>query len=172
MFISDVAVLGAVGLAAFICGLEHGGWKWGEAALCFLAMAAPMLFPNHITGREGAVVMILVALRPVIFGECTKFMALCRIATGLIMGVLMWRGMPPRPMGMAMHHMQAMSLSGPAMVPLLLVALTLSAYFVALGCGAIRLLGRPVPRLGMIAAELSALVAALIGMAQMAGGVM
>lgn len=172
MFIFDVAVLGAVGLAAFICGLEHGGWKWGEAALCFLAMAAPMLFPNHITGREGAVVMIFVALRPVVFGECARFMALCRVVTGLIMGVLMWREMPPRPMGMAMHHMQAMSLSGSAMIPLLLVALTLSAYFVAFGCGAIRLLGHPVPRQGMMAAELSALVAALIGMAEMTGGVM
>lgn len=174
MFVLDTAILGAVGLAAIICGLEHGGWKWGEAALCFLAMAAPMLFPGYVTSREGAVVMVALALRPVIFGQCAQLMGWCRAATGLAMGGFMWCAAPAiamdAGMAMPMPHTQGMNLSGSGMgLAMLIVVLTGSAYVLAFGCGAVRLSGRPVPRLGMVAIELSAMVAALIGMAQMSG---
>lgn len=181
MFVLDTAILGAAGLAALICGLEHGGWKWGEAVLCFLAMATPMLLPDYITSREGAVVMVALALRPVLFGQCTKLMGWCRAATGLAMGGLMWCGAPAKameagmamPMTMPMPHTQGMNLSASGMgLVMLIVVLTGSAYVMAFGWGAVRLSGRPVPRLGMVAIELSAMVAALIGMAQMSGVVM
>ena len=155
----DIIILSAAGLSAVLCGLEQGGWRWGEAILCFFSMAAPMVFPDYISAKTGAVTMLFIALRPVFFARCDGLMIWCRMLTGLIMAGLMWHEMQ-----MPMTYDPAFPANG---VIILVLALTLSAYVISILYAAFRLLRLNRSRHGLVLSELIASLAALIGMAHM-----